>query len=267
VVSPPAPVQAVLSQIYEPDSESGGCGKGCLYGLGGAAGCMLLVIGIFGAVFFGLTSAAGQSFDSVFNEFTSFLRIFTPAGSRNYDDLVLPIVDDLELLSELVTTRRNYVDIAISEIEMPDLLKAVYGDSAVLVVVGSVEAGIDLSQMSADDIQFNTETGNLTVELPAPQIRACFLDESQTRVVERNTGIFAQPARDVADAARQFAIRGFLERAHEDAILDDAQIEAEQSMRELLDLILGDDEDNDDLTITVQFANPDPDATLPDSCT
>lgn len=228
-------------------------GNGCLWALGGIGGCLGVVVLIIG----GLIFAAGLTVQGFVNEVTG---IFDP--TINARNITLPVVERIEFLSELITTRRNYSEIATAETEMPGILQTLYGESVILVVVGQIEAGIDLNEFNSDDISLDAETGVVTVNLPAPIIRACYLDESQTQVVERSRGAFSAPAGDVASAAREFALNQFGQMALEDGILQDAQDRAETVISDMMRFLLNDE----DVPINIIFEPIPADPALPDAC-
>ena len=130
-----------------------------------------------------------------------------------------------------------------------------------MIAVGHIEAGIDLSQLTQEDVV--VEDGVMTINLPAPQILSCFLDEQQTEVVERNRGIFAPTDVQLDDAARHFALSQFLSLALEDGILVDAEAQGDRTIRQLVGLAL---EGDATVEIVIYFAETDEMMPLPDTC-
>src|SRR5262245_42732110 len=57
------------------------------------------------------------------------------------------ILDRIQSLSDLVTTRYNYSSLVTSQRDMPGILSVLYGDKLLMVAVGHVNAGIDMSQV------------------------------------------------------------------------------------------------------------------------
>jgi hypothetical protein len=134
------------------------------------------------------------------------------------------VLERIESLAALTTSRYNFSSLVTSERQMPPLLAAIYGDRQVLLATGYIEAGVDLSGLTADDIAITDDT--LTLTLPGAALTACALDETATRVVERATGIFAPDAPALDSDARQFALAQFRDQALESGILQDAEDEA-----------------------------------------
>jgi hypothetical protein len=100
-----------------------------------------------------------------------------------------------------------------------------FGDRILLIAVGEVTAGFDLSSLS--DTAIRRENGVLIVTLPAPQILGVSLDEQATQVFDRKKGILASGDIHLESLARQEAEtvmrqtacdRGILRVAREEGI-------------------------------------------------
>ncbi|MCA9912179.1 MAG: DUF4230 domain-containing protein [Anaerolineae bacterium] len=251
-------VPVASSVTPEPVQEGGGC----LWGLGGALGCSVLIF----ALVAGLLLAAGQTVGGLIGNVSDFfklpeLAIFAEgAGVRIPEDVYIPPVERLQALSQLTTTRFNYSHIVTSEVEMPGILSGLYGQGLAYVAVGHINAGIDVGQLDSEDVIYDAERNLLTVILPAPVLQDCFLDESQSYVVTRSTGIFAQPSIQLESAARRFAIEQYRDMALEDGILEEARDQSVQVMEEFLSSIVG------DVVLVIEVAPIDPNAPLPDTC-
>jgi len=237
------PQQTIVEEIiYEDGGNSGGNGcRGCLYSIGGAGGCFVILIALLVGAIAVARPAVEDAFDGLLN---------VVQGERVTRNITLPIVERIQNLQELQTTRYNFSNIIESSIEMPDLLAGLYGENIVLIAVGHIEAGIDLSKLTQEDVVQNEDT--LTITLPAPEILSCFLDEQQTDVVERNRGIFAPADVQLDDAARIFALRQFLTLALEDGILSDAGEQADKTIRQLVTLVV-EDETSLEIIVVARF--------------
>lgn len=239
--------------IYEDGSSRTGC-RGCLYGIFGAIGCLAIMIAL-------LVGAILVSKSAVEGAFNSLLNIVS--GETTTRNITIPIVERLEQLSELKSVRYNFSNIVQSKVEMPDVLAGLYGDSLVLIAVGHIEAGIDLAQLTSEDIIVDNETNTITVNLPAPQLLTCFLDTQLSQIIERSTGVFAQPSVSLDNESRIFALRQFRDLALENGILADAAIEGESTLRQLVTFLEGDDSS---VNLVINVAEPDLSAPYPDTC-
>jgi hypothetical protein len=168
------------------------------------------------------------------------------------------VLERVQSLAALTTSRYNFSSLVTSEREMPPLLTAIYGDRQVLLATGYIDAGVDLSALSAEDIAI---AGNvLTLTLPGAALTACALDETATRVIERDSGIFAPNAPTLDSDARRFALAQFRDQALESGILGDAEDEARVVITALL---LGTNPALERVNIEFDEAT---EATLPETC-
>lgn len=233
-----------------------------LWGCGGMFACTLVFLGLTaGTLFLGA--------ESVINGFTGYFNLpsisidLGASGSVDIpEDIYIPSVERVQILSELTTTQYNYAQVASGQREMPGWLSNLYGDSVVMVVVGSIEAGIDVSQLSIDDISYDEATRIMTVSLPAPVLQSCFLDESQSYIVSRETALFADPMDNLEDGLRQQALTYYRDTAIEEGILVDAEADVRTSLTELLTILVNDET----VIINIVFEAPLDEPILPPSC-
>jgi hypothetical protein len=109
-----------------------------------------------------------------------------------------------------------------------------FGDSLILVAHGNVIAGIDLNQLTSDDLRLEGNT--LYVQLPEPEVFISALDNEQSYIYDRDVGILTKGNIDLESEARQVAEESIEQSAIEDGILELAQQNAEY----YLDRLLGD---------------------------
>lgn len=95
-----------------------------------------------------------------------------------------------------------------------------FGDKILLIAHGQSIAGFDLSQVSEKDIEVDGTT--LKVTLPAPQILITALDNAQTRVYDKQTGILNPGEKNLESDARQAAEKAIRDAACEGGILQQA---------------------------------------------
>jgi hypothetical protein len=111
-----------------------------------------------------------------------------------------------------------------------------FGDRLILVAHGQVIAGVDLGKMGEDDIIL-AEEGTVVVTLPAAEILVVTLDNQDSYIYDRDTGVIGMnPALETE--ARRAAEQEVLNVALEDGILEMAQVNAETYVRNLI-LALG----------------------------
>ncbi len=95
-----------------------------------------------------------------------------------------------------------------------------FGDKILLIAHGQVIAGFDLSQISEKDIEVSGK--NLKITLPKPQILVTTLDNTQTRVYDRQKGILSSGNKDLESEARQSAEASIKDAACQGGILAQA---------------------------------------------
>jgi hypothetical protein len=117
-----------------------------------------------------------------------------------------------------------------------------FEDKLLLVAVGEVIAGLDLGRMQDGDVQVNDNA--VTVRLPSSEIFVATLNNDDTFVYNRQTGLLGQQA-NLETLARQMAEDEILKAAISDGILDTAQKNGEQVIRKLLEAL-----GFEDITIT-----------------
>jgi Protein of unknown function (DUF4230) len=107
---------------------------------------------------------------------------------------------------------------------IPNLLA---GDELTLYSVGDVIAGVDLAQLQPDDIR-REPNGAIVIHLPAASILVSRLDNRQTHIVSRRTGIFRRADQQLEARGRQYAEISIRNEAVHRGILTLAQQNAEQ---------------------------------------
>lgn len=127
------------------------------------------------------------------------------------------------------------------------------GDRIFLFAVASIKAGVDLSEVGADDVKVDDEANAIALRLPAPSVTGIEVDNDQTRVYDRDTGLFNPGDDDLERTARLAAEELMVDAALEEGLLDKARDNTELALTELL-IATG----FDDVTIT--FDDPDPTA-------
>lgn len=100
------------------------------------------------------------------------------------------------------------------------------GDRVSMFVVARIGAGVDLSVLTEGSVDADPETGVVEIRLPSPALTYVDVDEEQTTVYDRDTGLFTSGNPNLEQSARLAAEevlvdaaleRGLLERAAEEA--------------------------------------------------
>ena len=141
------------------------------------------------------------------------------------------IIQQVQTLSDLVTIK--YVMQKVEFVDSPPgstLGQFIQGDNKVMLLAqGVVKAGIDLKKITADDVTISGKA--LTITLPKPQITDAYLDDSQTKVIERTTGFLRSLDKDLEQTTRQYAVDDIRRAAQQSGILNDANDRARTELR------------------------------------
>jgi Protein of unknown function (DUF4230) len=135
-------------------------------------------------------------------------------------------------LSRLETVQYTVEKVIRAEVGQ-GALGALFGDKLIFVAHGTVIAGVDLSKMSDDDIQM-TPDGKAIVTLPAAEVFVATLDNDESYVYDRETGLLTQGDINLETQARQAAEDEIEKAALEDGILEQAQLNSEAYLRSLI---------------------------------
>lgn len=113
------------------------------------------------------------------------------------------------------------------------LLGPLFGDKLIFVAHGEVIAGIDLSKLTENDIRVGPD-GQVTLVLPPAEIFVATLNNDESYVYDRNTGLLTKGNTDLETMARQVAEEEIRKVALEDGILTLANTNGETFIERLL---------------------------------
>ena len=142
------------------------------------------------------------------------------------------IVNEVKVLARLETIQYSVEKVVTAETGQ-EILGELFGDRLLLIAHGVVIAGVDLSELSREDITISD--GVVMVDLPDPQIFIATLDNQKSSIYDRETGLFRQGDPDLETLARQAAEQEIYQAALDDGILQQANDNAEVFIERLLD--------------------------------
>ncbi len=138
------------------------------------------------------------------------------------------VLRQVQTLSQLVTVKYVMEKVVVME----DVKW--FGESRVLLVAnGVVKAGVDFSRLKPEDVRVTEK--KVSLHLPAAQITDAYLDDRQTRVVERTTGLLRTFDKDLEQTARQMAVDDIRRGAKAAGILKDADDRAQAQVQNLFE--------------------------------
>lgn len=141
------------------------------------------------------------------------------------------VIKEITSLNRLETasfTIEKIIDAGTSGNRLQQLL---VGDRLLLIAHGQVIAGIDMSKVKENDVQVEGQT--LKMKLPPPAILVSRLDNEQTRVYDRQSGLFTRGDRDLESEARKEAEAVIRDAACKGGILTEASKNARNQLTAL----------------------------------
>jgi Protein of unknown function (DUF4230) len=142
------------------------------------------------------------------------------------------VVRQIQQLQRLETISFTMDKIISGEHDSPYLPKFLVSDRLLLVVHGEVIGGVDLSKLQPADVVVQGQS--ISLRLPQAQILVTRLDNAQTRVYSRDTGLFSSPDPNLESEVRQEAERQLQEAAMQGDILKTANGNARSTISSLL---------------------------------
>ena len=151
-------------------------------------------------------------------------RLGLGTGTRLYNTAT--VLRQVQTLSQLVTVKYVMEKVVVLE----DVKW--FGENRVLLVAhGIIKAGVNLGELKAEDLEVSEK--KISIRLPPAQITDTYLDEHQTRVIERTTGMLRMFDKDLEQAARQNAVSDIRRAARTAGIIKDADDRAQAQLKSL----------------------------------
>ena len=164
-------------------------------------------------------------------------------GQRTSQRHTAVFLRHIQALNHLVTVQQRMEKVVVLEDPPTGKLAVIAGESRVILVAhGVVKAGVDLSQITENHMQWRGT--NLILRLPSSQITDVYLDEQRTQVIEHKTGFLRRFDAKLPELARQQALQDMRRAAREYEILKEADQRARMSIQKFLE----------PMGIAVQFA-------------
>ncbi|MDF1520066.1 MAG: DUF4230 domain-containing protein [Brevefilum sp.] len=199
---------------------------------------ILLVTVIGSIVFFAYTinrtiNAAVSPIQNVNSSIsTQVSKLLNPTPTIIPDPVT--IIREVQSLARLETIQYTVEKVITAEINQ-GVFGPLFGDRLLFVARGYVIAGVDLSKIGTEDMRL--EDGVLFVELPDAEIFVATLNNDDSFVYDRTTGILRKSDQDLETNARQVAESEIMKAALEDGILAQAQQNAEVYLERLFNTL------------------------------
>lgn len=140
------------------------------------------------------------------------------------------VVHEIRSLARLETIKYSLEKIITAETRQ-GIFGWLVGDSLLFVAHGEVIAGVDLGKLSPEDLRLENDI--LYVTLPEAEIFVVAIDNQQSYVYDRDTGILTHGEVDLETEARRAAELQIEQSALEDGILELAAQNAESFLGRL----------------------------------
>jgi hypothetical protein len=140
------------------------------------------------------------------------------------------VVEGIQELDQLATVRWTE-SVPVTRETGGDILDRLFsGEKVIVIATGKVEAGVDLGDITKDDVSVGGDS--VTIDLPQPEILSASLDEEKTSVYDRDfSPLNVRPDDQLVEEARLQAVEKIKVAARENEILDTAENNAEDSVR------------------------------------
>lgn len=229
IPAPPPYTPAPIEPVDAPP-ERRGC-SGCGWLLVGAGGCLVLIVVVLAAsVLLGITSVNGL--------LGGIGSIFAGAAPppRAAVNSTQTLVQGIQPLGQLVSVSTQLAKADISVGVQQGVLNAC-GYSANHVAQGAVEAGIDLTSITEDDIRYDAIRETYIVTVPAPQLTSCRVD--YIRQYDRSTTACNVDWDEARLLANYTSLVDFRDDAIEGGILRRAELETRLVLGNFVELVTG----------------------------
>jgi hypothetical protein len=200
---------------------------------------VLLLITVIGSIiFFAVTinrtiNAAVSPIQNVNQEIsTQVSKLLHPTPTIIPDPVT--IIREVQSLARLETIQYTVEKVITAEINQ-GVFGPLFGDRLLFVARGYVIAGVDLSVMKTEDLRLEDDV--LYVNLPDTVVFVATLNNDESYVYDRTTGILRKSDQDLETNARQVAEAEILNAAVEDGILLQAEQNAEVYLERLFNTL------------------------------
>ena len=158
-------------------------------------------------------------------------------GSRTRSYSTPALLVQVQALSELVTIKYVIEKVEVFEQPSENMVGQMIGSQnrVLLLAHGIVKAGIDLQNLRPEDLEIQGK--QISIKLPAARITDAYLDDKETKVIDRTTGLLAPPDRDIEQMTRRNALDGIRRAARSNGILSEADARAKAQLASLFSLL------------------------------
>lgn len=143
------------------------------------------------------------------------------------------LVTQVRSLSRLETASMRVLHISTITQSYELVPDAIAGDKMTFLAAGDVIAGVDLALLNRDDV-WKQPDGTIVMRLPRSQILVTRVDNRESRVLDRKTGLLRRADVNLESRARQHAEQEIRNEALRKGILNMASQNAQTKLAEFL---------------------------------
>jgi hypothetical protein len=138
------------------------------------------------------------------------------------------VIKQVQTLSQLVTVKYVLEKVVVLEDEKW------YGENRVMIIAhGIVKAGTDLQELRPNDLQIDNTNKRISIVVPRAGITDAYLEDKQTQVLERTTGLMRTFDKDLEQNARRQAVDEIKRAAFRGGIMEEANIRTQSQLTNL----------------------------------
>ena len=200
---------------------------------------IILLIFIVGSAFF-IINALNRTIDVALSPVQHVNEVLSTQVSMllNPTPTIIPdpvtIIREVQSLARLETIQYSVQKVITAEVNQ-GVLGPLFGDKLLLVAHGTVIAGVDLANLTVENLWLEGDT--LYVKMPKAEVFVATLDNNKSYIYDRTTGLLRKSDANLESNARLVAENEILNGAKDDGILDQAQINAEIYLERLFNTL------------------------------
>ncbi len=145
------------------------------------------------------------------------------------------VVQEIQQLERLETS--SYSIQTVVTAERPGGFAGIGHQKVLIIVHGTVTAGIDLSKLKPQDVTVSPDGKRVKLKLPEAEILSKYLDESRTDIYDFQTGLFTRPDASLITEAQRSGAGKVLQAACDDGIMARATTEGQHAVEQMLKLV------------------------------
>lgn len=166
---------------------------------------------------------------------------FNPFHERTIDRSQPAVVQSVERIGQYRAATANLqlvVDLSKDTRFVPDFIK---GERTLFVAAGTVDAGVDFTDLGPDAVTVNGERTAVTVTLPAARLYPPRVDLSRSSVVDRQRGVLNRIGSLIGDGPDERDVLLLAETKLQTAAQEDPRLlqQAQDNTRLMLQALLG----------------------------